>query len=162
MANLHRVMSIAPVMDQTLRQLARDIDEHCGLDQETRELVFLRVALLRHNEYAWHNHAMEARGLGIEDPEITALEHWRSSERVHFDARERAILGYVDSVVNGTVSENAYRLLAEELAPSEIVGLTLLIGLAWTETALAAGLGLETEEPFVGWELFRGRRVATL
>ena len=163
MANLHAALDACRGLDEAARILRRDIEEHSGLDAETRELVFLRVGLLRHSEYCWHNHALEARGLGIEDAEITALEHWRSSERVRFDARERAVLGYVDAVVRGgPVSETTRRVLREELSESEVVGLTMLVGLAWTETAIASGLALPTEEPFVGWELFRGRTGATL
>lgn len=162
MANLHQTLDACPTLDAAVHILRRDIEDHSGLDAETRELVFLRVALLRHNEYCWHNHAFEARGLGIQDAEITALEHWRSSERVRFDIRQRAVLGYVDAVVAGSVSETARHFLEAELSASEIVGLTMLIGLAWTETAIAAGLGLPTEQTFVGWELYRGIAGVTL
>ena len=163
MANLHAALDACPGLDADRRALRHDIEEHSGLDAETRELVFLRVALLRHSEYCWHNHAFEARSLGMEDAEITALEHWRSSERVRFDARQRAVLAYVDAIVHGgPVSETIRHLLASELTESETVGLTMLIGIAWTETAAAAGLALPTEEPFVGWELFRGAASITL
>ncbi len=163
MANLHRALEACPTLDAAVHILRRDIDDHSGLEAETRELVFLRVALLRHSEYCWHNHALEARGLGIEDAEITALEHWRSSERVRFDARQRGVLGYVDAVVRGgPVNDTTRRVLEAELSDSEIVGLTMLIGLAWTETAIASGRALPTEQPFVGWELFRGRAGVTL
>jgi AhpD family alkylhydroperoxidase len=163
MANLHAALDACPTLDASARILRRDIEEHSGLDAETRELVFLRVALLRHSEYCWHNHALEARSLGIEDAEITALEHWRSSERVRFNPRQRAVLGYVDALVRGgPVNDTTRRVLAEELTPAEIVGLTMLVGLAWTETAVAAGFGLPTEEPFLGWELYRGVASVTL
>jgi AhpD family alkylhydroperoxidase len=163
MANLHAALDACPTLDAAVRILRRDIDDNSGLDAETRELVFLRVALLRHSEYCWHNHALEARALGLEDAEITALEHWRSSERVRFDARQRAVLGYVDAVVRGgPVGETTRRVLQEELAASEIVGLTLLIGLAWAEAAIASGLALSTEQTFVGWELYRGVAGVTL
>lgn len=163
MANLHHAMARCPTLDACLRIVRRDIDEHSGLDAETRELVFLRVARLRHDPYAWHNHAHEARALGLEDSEITALEHWRSSERVSFDSRQRAVLAYTDAVVHGGEVPGAVRrALEEELNASEVVGLTLLIGYAWAETAVASGLGLETEEPFVGWELYRGAPSASL
>lgn len=163
MANLHAALDACPTLDASARILRRDIEDHSGLDAETRELVFLRVALLRHSEYCWHNHALEARTLGLQDAEITALEHWRSSERVRFDARQRAVLGYVDALVHGgTVSETARHVLASELTEGEIVGLTMLIGLAWTETAAAGGLALPTEEPFVGWELYRGTASVSL
>ncbi|MEX0783769.1 MAG: carboxymuconolactone decarboxylase family protein [Dehalococcoidia bacterium] len=157
MANLHAALDACPTLDAAARILSRDIEEHSGLDAETRELVFLRVARLRHSEYCWHNHALEARRLGLADAEITALEHWRSSERVRFDARQRAVLGYVDALVRGgPVNETTRRVLESELSLGEIVGLTMLTGLAWTEAAMAAGRALPTEEPFIGWELYRG------
>jgi hypothetical protein len=93
---------------------------------------------------------------------MTSLEHWRSSELVRFDARHRAVLGYVDAVVHGEVPTALRRVLDEHLTPSEVVGLTLLIGYAWVETGLAVGLALETEQPFVGWELYRGAPSASL
>ncbi|MBA4180879.1 MAG: hypothetical protein C0506_09850 [Anaerolinea sp.] len=135
-----------------------------GLDPQLAALVALRVAHLKRCQYAWQEAVAVARGLGIADERITALEHWRSSERVHFDERERAVLGYVEAIIKGgSGGERSARETLAALAPeSLVVGLTLLVGFARTQADLATAFALSPREPFVGWDLYVGQAAATL
>jgi len=135
--------------------MLNELWHHCGLDAELRELVILRVAQLHHSPYVWQEHVAIARDHGISDDRITALEHWRSSERVPFDERERAVLGYVDAEVHGGAQlRDAHELLSRYVPVSTIIGLNLLAGFYRMTASLAEAFHVPTETPFVGWELY--------
>ncbi|MGH2608325.1 MAG: carboxymuconolactone decarboxylase family protein, partial [Tepidiformaceae bacterium] len=126
-----------------------------------RELAILRTGFAGGSRFVFSQHSKFSRAAGLSEEKVAAVPAWTSAEA--FDAKERAVLGYVDAVVRGgPVSETVRRVLEAELSASEIVGLTMLIGLAWTETAIAGGFALPTEQTFVGWELYRGVAGVTL
>lgn len=155
--NLATALATNPAIAESFWALQSRLEEHSGFDPELLELVALRVSRQRHFEQQWQEHTNIARALGIPDARIAAIEHWHASEHVRFDERTRAILGYVDAVCaeRGGVTE-ARATVREHLNESELVGLTLLIGFHRMAGSFAHGLGIETDGPFVGWNLYRG------
>lgn len=97
------------------------------------------------------------------DDRIAALDHWRASEHVRFDDRERAALGFVDAICKGRDGIRAAREVLNPLASEgAIVAIALLAGWVRTQGDLAAAFALKPGEAFVGWELYAGEGVTTL
>lgn len=141
----------------------RTVRETPGLEPELAAMIALRVAHQEHCAYAWQEAVMIARGMGIPDARITALEHWRASEHVRFDDRARAVLGYIDALhKGGNARREARGVLAGLASPETVAAITLLAGLVRTQADLAEAYGLKPGDEFVGWDLYMGRATATL
>lgn len=154
-ANLFRLMGNNRVLLQAYVEMLNALWNESGLDDQTRELVILRVALLQRNEYLWHHHVPIACELGLSDDVIRTLEHWQSSELVLFDERQRTILSFVDGVARDRrPAPSSYEALAHYYPLSAIIGLTLVVGFYRMTASFASTLDVELEERFIGWNLY--------
>ena len=123
-----------------------------GLEPRARELVILRCAYRRQSRYEWHQHVRIARNEGLEDADINALREWHDSHL--FSPEERALLGWVDALADSQKpSDEQFEEFAKGRTPESIVGVTYLVTLYFQLAQVMAALDLETEEPFVGWEI---------
>lgn len=123
-----------------------------GLSPRQRELVILRAAHQKLSRYEWHQHVRIARREGLSDADINAVRDWPASDR--FDASERALLAYVDSLAaNERADDTAFEAVSAGRTPGEVFGITFLITLYFQLAQIMATFDLEPEEPFVGWEI---------
>ncbi|MCC7366754.1 MAG: carboxymuconolactone decarboxylase family protein [Dehalococcoidia bacterium] len=142
------------VLDAYVR-FVNSVWAECGLEPELRELAILRVARVQRFEYLWHQHVAIARSLGVPDARIAAVEHYRSSEHVQFDARERAVLGFVDAFCGAGGGVDEARAVVGHYVPDRTLSaLGLLAGFYWMTGKYARAFAVETEEAFVGWDLY--------
>ena len=89
---------------------------------------------------------------GVEDAKIIALHHWRTSAL--FSAAERAIFGYIDaSAATEHPSQAIHDEVAAHFPPSTVVGINLLTGFYAMTARFLGAMEIETEEPFIGWQL---------
>ncbi len=153
--SLFRVMGNNRSLLQGYVEMLNATWNESGLDDQTRELVILRVALLQRAEYVWHEHVQIGRELGLSDDIIRSLEHWQSTELVRFDERQRAVLAYVDAVARDREPPNGIQdTLRRYYGMDAIVGLTLVIGFYRMTGGFAKALHVEPEGRFVGWQLY--------
>lgn len=151
-ANIFRTMANNPALWRSYLRLGNGLWTQCGLDVPTRELVILRTAILHHSLYEWHQHVRLGRQAGLPDERIVGLHHWRTSEL--YSEPERAILNYVDAVAaSDHPSDETHNELAEHFDSSTIVGINLLSGFYGMTAKFLGAMEVETEEPFVGWQL---------
>lgn len=123
-----------------------------GLEPRQREIVILRCAFVKQSTYEWHQHVRIARDTGLSDAEINAVRNWQPSDL--FSDGERALLGYVDAMAaSQRPDDTSYAAVAAGRSPGEVFGITFLVTLYFQLAHIMAALDLETEEPFVGWEL---------
>jgi alkylhydroperoxidase family enzyme len=122
-----------------------------GLGDRAREIVILRAAFSQQSRYEWHQHVRIARSVGMSDAEIDAVRSWQGSKA--FSDEERVLLAYVDEIAKGRPADQAFAALAKGRSPGQVVGITVLISLYFALARVMAALDLETEDPFVGWEL---------
>jgi 4-carboxymuconolactone decarboxylase len=123
-----------------------------GLAPRQREIVILRCAFVKRSTYEWHQHVRIARDAGLSDAEIDAIRDWRQSSL--YSEPERALLAYVDELAaNPRPGEEVFAAVARGRSPGEILGVTWLITLYFQLAHVMAALDLETEGPFVGWEV---------
>jgi alkylhydroperoxidase family enzyme len=151
-ANIFRTLANNPQLWRSYLRLGNGLWTQCGLDVPTRELVILRTAILHHSTYEWHQHVRIGRTAGLSDEKIVALHHWRNSDL--FSEAEKALLGYVDAVAaSDHPSDEAHNALAAHFDSSTIVGINLLTGFYAMTAKFLGAMEVETEEPFVGWQL---------
>ena len=98
------------------------------LDDETRELVILRVALVNDVNYVRKTHeSIYGPKAGLSREQIAAIADWRGSPL--FDERQRAVLAYTDAMTSDVqVAEAIQQELPRHFGEREIVELTVLIG----------------------------------
>lgn len=145
--NILRVFMANPSIELNARQ----VWTASGLSPRSRELLILRCAFLKQSTYEWHQHVRIARDAGLSDADITGVRDWKAAG---FSADEESLLAYVDALnVNPAVSNDEFASFAKGRSQAEIVGITFLITLYFQLAAVMAALALDTEDPFVGWDL---------
>ncbi len=150
--NIFRVMGNNPHLLRGYLRMGNALWNHCGLDVPTRELAILRTAILHQSRYEWHQHVRIAREAGVPDEKILALHHWRTSGL--FSPAERALLAYVDAMAQTEHPlQSVHDDLARHFPPAAVVGINLLCGYYAMTARFLGAMEVETEEPFVGWEL---------
>ena len=123
-----------------------------GLSPRAREIVILRCAFVRQSTYEWHQHVRIALREGLSAAEIDAVRDWQTSTA--FSEDERALLAYVDELASvPRPADTMFAALAAQRSPAEVLGVTMLITTYFQLAHVMAALDLETEEPFVGWEI---------
>jgi len=146
--NIMRLMMANPAIELNARQIWRA----SGLEPRQREIVILRSAFTQKSTYEWHQHVRIAKAEGLTAAEITAVGKWRESTL--FSAAERALLAYVDELAAAPrPSDAVYGAFAAGRSDAEILGVTMLITLYFQLAHIMAAMDLETETPFVGWEV---------
>jgi 4-carboxymuconolactone decarboxylase len=150
--NIFRTMGNNPELLRSYLRLGNGLWANCGLDLPTREIVILRNAILRHSIYEWHQHVRIGRSAGLTDERIVALHNWAHSDL--FSESELALLGYVDALgASDHPPAEVHAKLAQHFDASAIVGITLLSAFYAMTAAFLGSMEVETETPFVGWEL---------
>jgi 4-carboxymuconolactone decarboxylase len=92
-----------------------------------RELAILRVGHLSHSAYELHQHEAFARYLGMPEEKITAIA--TGADAKIFDAKERAILNFVDDLVlRVRPSDAALTAIREQFTLPELFALMLTTG----------------------------------
>ena len=145
--NLHRALAHSPNLLRNFMRLGNSLLFHGVLPPRLRELAILRVAELTGARYEWAHHVPIARQAGVREEQIDALTGWATS--AHFDARERAVLAYADSVTSRVgVSDDVFREARDHLSEAEVVELTLVAGYWGMVARLLVALQVDVEPPF--------------
>jgi len=146
--NVFRLFMLNPEVELNAFSLWRA----SGLDARKRELVILRCAFVKQSTYEWHQHVRIAVAAGISPTEINALRSWRDA--AGFSDDERALLAYVDALAaQPRPEDDVFAAVARGRTPTELLGVTALVTTYFQLAQMMATFDLETEEPFVGWEV---------
>lgn len=142
--NLHLIQGHAPELAKLRAETAYAIRFNTTTPPLIRELAILRVGAILNTEYDRKQHIPMARACGLTDAQLATLEHWRGSAA--FDAREQALLAYVDALMaGGEVDDATFGGLARHFDPRQIVEITLIVGNYFTTGVLTKALRIEPE-----------------
>jgi 4-carboxymuconolactone decarboxylase len=145
--NLNRVLAHSPNVLRNFMRLGNSLLFHGVLPPRLRELAILRVAELTGAQYEWAHHVPIARQAGVSEEQIAELTGWATS--AHFDARERAVLAYADSVTtNVGVPDEVFSEARVHLGEAEVVELTLVAGYWGMVARMLVALQVDVEPPF--------------
>ena len=94
--NLYRMLLNSEPVARGWLTFLTAIRQQCALEPRLRELAILRVAIVNRAQYEYQGHVPYALKAGVRQDQIDTLEDWARSAT--FDATERAVLAYVDSM----------------------------------------------------------------
>lgn len=146
-ADIFRAMAHAPEEMRSYMRYATTLWD--VLPVRERELAILAVARVEDARYEWHHHVGPGREAGLTDEEIDALA---SGDLDRLDADDAAIAAYAQAVASETVTDTLHERLRAATDTQTVVGVAMLAAIYVATARMLAALGVEPEEPFVGWE----------
>lgn len=114
--------------------------QNSGLERRFIHLIKLRASQINGCAFCVDLHVKESRQDGLGEQWINLMSVWRES--VVYDARERALLGWVDAVTNVSqtgIPDTDFEALKAHFTDEEIVKITVAIGTINTWNRLAVG-----------------------
>lgn len=113
------------------------------LDARLRELAIVRTGYARGSHFVFSQHSKAARREGVPEEKIRAVPYWTVSPA--FDARERAVLAYVDGMIleGGRVHDAVFAALREALPEEHILMLTYFVNMYAMHATATKALRLE-------------------
>jgi alkylhydroperoxidase family enzyme len=97
------------------------------LSPRQRELLILRIAVLRHSDYEWAQHVVLAGDAGLSATEIARIAE--GADAPGWSALEAAMLVAVDELVaEATVTDATWAALAAELDLQQLMDLVFTVG----------------------------------
>ena len=124
--NLYKLLLQSPPVADGWLQMFSAVRQQAELDDRTRELVIMQVAVLNGADYEYRAHAPIALKTGVTQQQIDALPTWRASEL--FDERDRAILAYAESITREIhVPDDVFAAVAPHFGSRELVELTVTV-----------------------------------
>lgn len=119
------------------------LEQYCqnsGIPKRLIHLIKLRASIINGCAYCVDMHVKEARRDGLSEQWINLMSVWRESPV--YDARERALLGWVDAVTDiaQTGAPDAeYEALKAQFSEEEMTNITVAIGAINIWNRLAVG-----------------------
>lgn len=123
--NLSLIRANAPKLAKAGAGLAYAIRFDTKTPRPLIELAILRTAELYRGAYELNQHRPMMRACGYSPEQINAVAHWRGSKL--FDARQRALLAYVDQAARGDVDDKTFAAFKTFFDPQEIVEITITV-----------------------------------
>jgi len=148
--NIYRTVGQTPPILDAFRDFGRVLWEECGVSPRRRELTILSTARAHDAVYEWHQHVRVGLKEGLTPTEIRAIG---ASNWAQFDTDDRGIIEFATAFATQTLSLPVLSAFTERFSERAAVGLGTLVGLYTVIALLEDGFDIETEEPFVGWDL---------
>ena len=125
MLNLYGMLLHSPPVAEGWLAFLTAIRQKCSLSGRDRELVIMRIAVLNGADYEFQQHVPFAQQEGITDEQIEAL---RDGQADAFDARERDVLAYCESMTREIhVPDAVFQAVRPHFNDREMVELTATI-----------------------------------
>lgn len=143
--NLYRVLLRSESLASAWFEFNNAVRYQTKLDDRTRELVIMRVAILTGCAYVLNVHkARYAEPAGVTRAQVEALSNWRRSKL--FGRRDKALLAYVDAMTRDVdVRKAVFDGVREHFGEREIVELTVLIAAYNMQTRVLNALEIDPE-----------------
>ncbi|TAK35693.1 MAG: carboxymuconolactone decarboxylase family protein [Chloroflexota bacterium] len=143
--NIHRMLGNSSAVLDPFLTLGNSLLTKAKLEARLREMAIMRVATLSGSQYEWQQHRALSLAVGVTESQLADLAHWQDSGA--FDAKDRAVLAYVDEVIqNVSVSDATFANLRNYFDETEIVELTVSIGFWRAAAHLLVALEVDLEE----------------
>lgn len=145
--NVYRLLLHSPDIAMGWFELLNAVRFKTEIDDRTREIVIIRVAILNAAEYVLNQHVPKlALESGLTLAECDALRDWRASTA--FSDAERAVLAYADAMtVDVRVPDAIFAEVARFYDERQTVELTVLVGAYNMHTRVLQALKIDLEVP---------------
>lgn len=148
--NVYRVLAHEPAVIEGLREYISVTWEYSNLTDRQREILILATARALESDYEWHQHVRIALLEGMTPEEILAISE---NDTDPFDETETAVFRYARATALRTVTDDLMADLRSHFDLETVVGITTLVGAYVALETHINAFDVETEEPFVGWQL---------
>lgn len=148
--NVYRSIAHEPELVRTLRAFIGACWDHAGLSDRERELVLLAIAREIDSAYEWHQHVRIALLEGLTPAEIRRVA---AGEFDDFEETERLVMAFAQAAAGGEATDADVDALRDRYEVQEVAGITALVSAYVCLDVILTTLDVETEEPFVGWDL---------
>lgn len=123
-----------------------------NLTLRQRELVILRLAVVRDCEYEWLQHVIQALDIGMTDAEIEAV---RTGEG-DWSSLEGAMLAAVDELIaDATIADETWHALSVELDEAALLDLVFTVGAYDALAMMMRAFGTQVDEDLRRWHADR-------
>jgi len=136
----HYPRALKPIID-----LYQAIAKESTIEPNLQELANLEVSRINHCHYCLTHHAQMAKASGIKDEQLKSWKAEKLDEA--FSDKEKTVIEYAREVTKDAedVSDELFKRLKSYFSDSEIVNLTLIIGLMNVFNRFNGALGVELE-----------------
>ena len=110
------------------------------------ELALVRTGFAAGSQFVFSQHSKGARSAGLSEEKLAAIPHWSATDL--FDAKERAVLTYVDELVlsHGRCQDGTFAALKAHFSDEAILELTYISLLYMTYAIFTKALRLEYDD----------------
>ena len=144
--NLYRMLLHSPPVAEKWFEQNNVIRWETALDGRIREIAIIRIGAVNRSDYVFKSHVPKmALDEGLTVAQCDALAAgWQESPL--FDARERAVLAYVDTMTKDIqVPDAVFEPLRRHFSERQIVELTVLVGTYNMHTRVLEALRVEKD-----------------
>jgi len=125
--NVARMIANSEAIFRSFSRLGNALLTRTSLDSKLREIAILRVARLSGSVYECTQHVPIARGVGVSEEQMGAIDNWQEAKC--FNQLERLVLKLTDEVARDVKGRpETVRELAKSLSTAEVVELVMAIG----------------------------------
>jgi alkylhydroperoxidase family enzyme len=143
--NLHYTMGNAPKIAKAEQDLTYALRFDAKSPRGLRELAIMRTGQLLNAPYEMHAHAPLLLACGYSKAQIDSLPNWRESKL--FDAKQRALLAYVDEMdAGGNVQDATFAELKKFFTAEEILEFTIVTAHYYGTALLTKSLQIKVED----------------
>jgi alkylhydroperoxidase family enzyme len=116
-----------------------------SLTERQRELLVLRVAVLRKATYIWAEHTPMGRRAGLDPEEIAGVAF--GPEAPCWEPVDAALVRSVDELLDdGAISDHTWAVLAESLDVRQLIDLIYTVGVYQISAFMVRSFALEPED----------------
>jgi AhpD family alkylhydroperoxidase len=115
------------------------------LSERQRELIVMRVAVLRNSQYTWAEHAPMARKAGVDDEQIARIAY--GPDAPFWEPLDAAVLRSVDELIaDGEISDQTWEILVEHLDARQMLDLIFTVGAYETMAWMIRSFALDPDD----------------
>ena len=142
--NLTLTTGHAPKFIQAAQAMAFTIRFDTSTPRNLIELVIYRTAQIVGSDYELNQHTPLMKMCGYTEQQIGDVARWQGSAA--FDAKQRALLGYVEQMAHGgNVDDAAFAELGKFFTPQQIVEISYTVGSYYSTGLLTKALKIQVE-----------------
>lgn len=137
----HYPKALGPIMG-----LYQAIAKESAIEPKLQELANLEVSRINRCDYCLTHHTQMAKMAGVSDEELNLLKAEKIDDS--FSEKEKVVIEYACQVTKDAeaVSDDLFKRLSTHFDESQIVNLTLIIGLMNVFNRFNGALGVELEK----------------
>lgn len=144
--NLFATIARYPKALKPLIDLYQALSKESTIDVKLQELANLEISRINRCHYCLAHHSQMAKMAGIKDEQLKAWENGKLDEA--FSENEKAVIEYARQITLDAenVSEELFQRIKSHFSDSEIVNLTLIIGLMNVFNRFNGAIGVVLEK----------------